>query len=189
MFLQSAEQVKKVAIWVRIPRLPLELYNSQFLWRLCSGLGTMLKIDRLTSIHSRGKYARICLEIDLDKPLKSFLVIRGNKLFLEYEGLHLICFHCIRYGHKASQCAEITGKDKVLDPSISQTKETQSQLETQLIKIDSPVSIEEPELGKSSKYGAWMVAVPRKPRKAGPNQKSSRCNNGEKRNHVGTSKN
>lgn len=30
-------------------------------------LGTMLKIDKLTSIHSRGHFAQICVEIDLDK--------------------------------------------------------------------------------------------------------------------------
>lgn len=64
----------------------------------------MLKVDRLTSIHSRGQYARICVEIDLEKPLKSFILIRGHKLFLEYEGLHLICFQYGKYGHKANQC-------------------------------------------------------------------------------------
>lgn len=52
MFLQNAELIKKVAIWVRIPRLPMELYNTELLWRIGSKLGTMLKVDRLTSIHS-----------------------------------------------------------------------------------------------------------------------------------------
>lgn len=75
MFLQSVESVRKVAVWIRIPKLPFELYNTNFLWRIESGLGTMLKVDRLTSIHSRGQYARICVEIDLDKPLKSYIMI------------------------------------------------------------------------------------------------------------------
>lgn len=44
MFLQSADLVKKVAVWICIPRLPFELYHSQFLWRIGSGLGTMLKV-------------------------------------------------------------------------------------------------------------------------------------------------
>lgn len=56
MFLQNAESVKKVAVWIRIPHLPLELFNTEFLWRIGSGLGSMLKVDRLTSIHSRGQY-------------------------------------------------------------------------------------------------------------------------------------
>ncbi|WJX19336.1 hypothetical protein P8452_09045 [Trifolium repens] len=106
MFLQQAETSKKMAVWIRIPRLPLELYNSEFLGRIGSALGSMLKIDRLTSIHSRGKFARICVEIDLDKPLVPFIVIRGYKFPLEYEGLHLICFHCGRYGHKLDDCSD-----------------------------------------------------------------------------------
>lgn len=65
------------------------------------------------SIHSRGQYARINVEIDLDKPLKSFIMIRGHKLFLEYEGLHLICFHCGRYGHKVGQCDKLPEVPKV----------------------------------------------------------------------------
>lgn len=53
-FLKSARVEHKVAVWVRAPELPLELYNDIFLKRLGSSLGTMLKIDRLTSVHSRG---------------------------------------------------------------------------------------------------------------------------------------
>lgn len=51
MFFQNVDQVKKVTAWVRMPRLPLELYNAQFLGRISAGLGTILKIDRLTLIH------------------------------------------------------------------------------------------------------------------------------------------
>lgn len=103
-FLQSAERESKVAVWLKIPKLPFELYNAQFLWRIGSSLGSMLKIDKTTSIHSRGRFVRICVEIDLAQPLQSHIIIRGHKLFLEYEGLHLICFQCGKYGHRADQC-------------------------------------------------------------------------------------
>jgi hypothetical protein len=115
LFFQEAAMLSKVAVWLRIPKLPLELYNAEFLWRIGSSLGTMLKIDRLTSIHSRGKFARICVELDLDKPLFSHILIRGHKLFLEYEGLHQICFKCGCYGHKSEHC-----QDK-LEPKIQST--------------------------------------------------------------------
>ena len=36
-------------------------------------LGKFLKVDRLTSIHSRGKFARICAELDMEKPLESHI--------------------------------------------------------------------------------------------------------------------
>lgn len=67
----------------------------------------MLKVDRLTSIHDRGKFACICVELDLDKQLSSHIVIRGVKIPLEYEGLHSICFRCGRYDHKKDQCSEL----------------------------------------------------------------------------------
>lgn len=103
----SASISHKVAIWIRIPCIPMELSNETMLRRIGSALGTMLKIDNLTSIHDRGKYARICVEMDLNEPLPSHIFLNDDKLNLEYEGLHLICFRCGRYGHKKESCPEI----------------------------------------------------------------------------------
>lgn len=43
-FLENAEVIRKVAVWIRIPRLPIELYTEKFLRRAGAKLGTMLKI-------------------------------------------------------------------------------------------------------------------------------------------------
>ena len=85
----------------------MELYNPKFLWRAGAKLGTMLKIDENTSIHSRGKFARICVEIDLRRQLVPSFTALGKVFYVEYEGLHLVCFKCGRYGHKIDTC-EIT---------------------------------------------------------------------------------
>lgn len=69
LFLMNAHKTRKAAVWIRIPGLPIELYNDIFLRRIGMSIGNYLKTDRLTSIHSRGKFARICVEVDLDKPL------------------------------------------------------------------------------------------------------------------------
>lgn len=111
-FLSSARVEKKVAVWVRIPELPLELYNKKFLTRLGASFGMLLKVDQLTSIHSRGKFARICVEMDLEKPVVPQVRVRGEVLKLEYEGLHTICFFCGVYGHKESECMR-----KVVEPT------------------------------------------------------------------------
>ncbi|KAL4329649.1 hypothetical protein AHAS_Ahas13G0321200 [Arachis hypogaea] len=105
-FLNSENQVKKIAAWIRIPNLPIELYNPRFLWRVGSAIGQMLKIDRTTSIHSRGRFARICVEIDLAKQLVPRISVLGSELNIEYEGLYQICFNCGRYGHRMDQCGE-----------------------------------------------------------------------------------
>lgn len=67
----------------------------------------MLKIDKLTFIQDRGRFARICVELDLDKQLSLHFIVNAVKLPLEYEGLHFICFKCGRYGHKKDQSRNI----------------------------------------------------------------------------------
>lgn len=106
-FVMTAEETRKIHVWIRIPRLPIELYSKTFLDRVGASLGTMLNIDRLTSIHSRGKFVRICVEVDLQRPLKSHIMVCGYPILLEYEGLHSIYFQCGKYGHKKDQCREI----------------------------------------------------------------------------------
>lgn len=103
-FLNSARKESKVAVWIRVPELSLELYNQTFLKRLGGSLGTYLKMDRLTSIQSRGQFARFCVEIDLAKPLTPYVLVRGQKIKLEYEGLHSVCFKCGVYGHRMEDC-------------------------------------------------------------------------------------
>nr|KYP63748.1 hypothetical protein KK1_018330 [Cajanus cajan] len=89
-FTLTTSQTRKIAAWVRIPGLPIELFNDRFLWRVGSKLGTMLKIDKLTSVQTRGRFARICVEIDLKKKLVPHINVLGHILHLEYEGLHSI---------------------------------------------------------------------------------------------------
>ncbi|KAK7282342.1 hypothetical protein RIF29_11027 [Crotalaria pallida] len=76
------------------------------MWRAGSKIGTMLKIDEHTLIHSRAKFARICVEVDLRKRLVPTIEAMGEVFNFEYEGLHLICFHCGRFGHKKDTCSE-----------------------------------------------------------------------------------
>lgn len=92
LFDTSDHKVQKIAVWIRIPNLPVELYNNHFLWRVGSNLGTMLKIDNLTSVQSRGKFARICVEVDLQIELVPTFTALGRDFNMGYEGLHLICF-------------------------------------------------------------------------------------------------
>nr|KYP57514.1 Uncharacterized protein At4g02000 family [Cajanus cajan] len=109
-FTITSTQTRKVAAWIRIIGLPIELYNDRFLWRVGNKLGSMLKIDKLTSIHSRGKFARICVEVNLNKKLVSMINVLGYVIKLEYEGLHAICFKCGKYGHRQEQCVDPLGQ-------------------------------------------------------------------------------
>ncbi|RYR02095.1 hypothetical protein Ahy_B06g080927 isoform B [Arachis hypogaea] len=105
-FLEYEKSVRKIVAWIRIPNLPIELCNSYFLWRVGAAIGTILKIDRATSIHSKGRFARICVEIDLTKKLVPRISVLGSILNTEYEGLHLIYFICGLYGHRLEDYSE-----------------------------------------------------------------------------------
>ncbi|KAG4974557.1 hypothetical protein JHK84_031684 [Glycine max] len=73
-------------MWIRIQCLPIELYNNIFLNRIGMSLEKFLKVDRLTLIHFRGKFARLGIELDLEKPLETHIYLHGFMLNLEYEG-------------------------------------------------------------------------------------------------------
>lgn len=74
-------------------------------------------------MHSRGQFARICVEVDLTKKLVSKIEVLGHILCLEYEGLHSICFSCGRFGHKADQCMEKVTEETVAGDPDGATKQ------------------------------------------------------------------
>lgn len=158
-FLSFAKSIRKVVVWLRIPNLPIELYNDKFLWRLGSKVRTMLELDKLTSLQSRGRFARICVEIYLDKKLISMIIVLGLTFFLKYEGLHAICFRCGKYGHKKESCVDAV-------PSISgfesQGKEVQVNGETSNMDIqvlDSDKDKESASKEEASKAADGNVEV------------------------------
>ncbi|KAL4393931.1 hypothetical protein AHAS_Ahas02G0101300 [Arachis hypogaea] len=66
----------------------------------------MLKVDDIMSIHSRGKFTRIYVKIDLFKKLVPRISVLGSELYIEYEALHQIYFSYKKYGHRSDLCSE-----------------------------------------------------------------------------------
>ncbi|KAI9102969.1 hypothetical protein K1719_023408 [Acacia pycnantha] len=104
----KADHQKRVAVWVRIPDLPHELYNVESIRRIGNMIGKTLKIDRTTAFSEKGGFARMCVEVDLQKPLLPGFSHFGEERRFKYEGLHLVCFTCGRYGHRMDQCTVTT---------------------------------------------------------------------------------
>ncbi|XP_054795318.1 uncharacterized protein LOC129300758 [Prosopis cineraria] len=86
--------------------LPVELYNVESLRRIGNMVGRTLKIDLSTSISDMGAFARICVELDLSQPLLPSFMHFDEDIKIGYEGLHLVCFHCGKYGHHKDVCPE-----------------------------------------------------------------------------------
>ncbi|KAK7271318.1 hypothetical protein RJT34_27112 [Clitoria ternatea] len=99
---------------------------------------TMMKADKLTSIHSRGKFTRFCVEIDLSRRLPPKIKVLGRELKFEYEHLHLICFNCGKFVDKKDDC----GEDKMEDmPSgLSSMPEYKRRGKGRILKVKELIS-------------------------------------------------
>lgn len=103
-FLASEAELTYSAIWSGLPELTTEFYDLEILQKVGSKLGKLLKIDTCTSTATRGRYARICIEVAIEKPLKTHVFIGSHKQIIHYEGLNLLCVSCGRLGHHTRIC-------------------------------------------------------------------------------------
>ncbi|XP_052117761.1 uncharacterized protein LOC127747666 [Arachis duranensis] len=92
--------IDKITAWIRLPGLPIELYNDKILKKIGDLIGKTCKVDYNTSNLFRGKFARLCVEVDLTKPLLGVYMINGKLYQIEYEGIHQLCFLCGRIDHE-----------------------------------------------------------------------------------------
>ena len=77
----------------------MELYEAQVLKQIGEFIGKVLRIDSHTTMEARGKYARLYLQIDINKPLINTVRISSFEQPVIYEGIYKLCFSCSRIGH------------------------------------------------------------------------------------------
>ncbi|XP_061368076.1 uncharacterized protein LOC133311080 [Gastrolobium bilobum] len=108
--------IHKVAARIRLPGILQEYCEFSFLNHLGSVIGKVIKVDRTTSTVDRARFARVCFEIDLSKPLRGEYVLDGARKRVEYEGLFLICLKCGRYEHNSDSCPDFARPTHVHQP-------------------------------------------------------------------------
>ncbi|XP_012855474.1 PREDICTED: uncharacterized protein LOC105974861 [Erythranthe guttata] len=94
----------RVAVWVRLPKLPLPYFNVSSLERIGTALGNVLRVDDRTLAFTHTHYARVCIEVNVAKQLPKSIFIGTSKedgwwQKVEYEGNHMYCSHCGLLGH------------------------------------------------------------------------------------------
>ncbi|CAA7051321.1 unnamed protein product [Microthlaspi erraticum] len=94
-------------VWVRLSNIPVTFYHKAILMGIARGLGKPVKVDLTTLNFERGRFARVCVEVNLAKPLKGTVMINGDRYFVAYEGLANICAGCGLYGHMTHGCPQL----------------------------------------------------------------------------------
>ncbi|KAF5809887.1 hypothetical protein HanXRQr2_Chr04g0162741 [Helianthus annuus] len=118
------EEVKKVAVWVKLHDVPLVAYSDDGLSMLASKIGSPVRLDSYTidmcnDAWGRSSYARALIEISADQDLKETLTMAipeldGNKyvtetIRVEYEWEPPRCAHCCVFGHDSEGCPKRIG--------------------------------------------------------------------------------
>lgn len=125
--------------------------------KIGSLIGPVIKVDKVTLAQARGKFCRICVEVNLDEPLRPFVEVNRQAYGIVYEGISTICFNCGVYGHVKDQCP-YTSEDSVQtnemndqgtrDPSTCISPDTHKQIPTD---NDPPSHTDEPGCSTKSK--------------------------------------
>ncbi|WOK94310.1 hypothetical protein Cni_G03012 [Canna indica] len=114
-FQPMKEEISVVPVWIQMPGLPLEFMNQEILLQLAAVIGRPVKIDEYTKACDRGKFARICIQMNLKKPIEQgfWVETKGYKFFqtVAYENLLNICYCCGRIGHKEEVCSQRERKE------------------------------------------------------------------------------
>ncbi|WOL07609.1 hypothetical protein Cni_G16353 [Canna indica] len=64
------ENIDVIPVWIQMPGLPPEFMNQAILPQLATVVGKPLKIDDYTKYGDRGKFARICVLLNLKKTIE-----------------------------------------------------------------------------------------------------------------------
>ncbi|CAN1247076.1 hypothetical protein LINGRAPRIM_LOCUS3351 [Linum grandiflorum] len=133
--------IRKILTWVRLPKLLIHYFNNVAVSRIGNYIGRTVRLDLATEEGARGRFARLCVEVDISKPLLGKYMIKDRLFYIEYESLDNICTQCGFYGHKIDQCPELVEKPAKA-PIV-----TEDVMETTTAEGD---------------FGAWMTVTHRK---------------------------
>ncbi|KAL8152678.1 hypothetical protein V2J09_010438 [Rumex salicifolius] len=140
------------------------MYEENVLYGIAAALGNPVKLDINTLNATRGKFAHVCIEIDITQPLLGAIMVEGKKVFIEYEGLHMVCYRCGVFGHLVDICPHLNPRQNMGEQEMSNNDENLR------VKASTSTVVECPAAKRN--VGAWSVVTP-KPRRGQTGPKAS----------------
>lgn len=120
----SEVKIDKTLVWTRFSYLDMIYYDESFLLALATAVGLRIRVNIRTMEASRGKFARVCIEINLHELVVGQVWFHDRWFNVQYEGLHLFCKRCGIFGHTACSCQTSNGEnmDMVADKGMVMKK-------------------------------------------------------------------
>ena len=135
--------------------MPIEFYEPNALLKIGKAIGSVLRINSHTANGERGRFARLCIQVNLDKPLVRKLYLGKLEQCLLYEGINSLCFSCGRIGHKVETCL-YTIREQPKEKSTDRSDE-----QTGMQNAQGAEGLKEKEKSQQE-YSEWMVVNRRK---------------------------
>ncbi|KAI9086614.1 hypothetical protein K1719_031208 [Acacia pycnantha] len=135
--------INQVMGWIRLPKLPARYYHKSVIRSIGGIFGEVIHVDYNTDSGDRGKFARIAVSLDLTMPLILKIMVDGEIIYVEYEGLPTICYNCGKYGRLQEACPAL---------KVSYTGDHSETLAVSGPNAPNPVL----QARDSSQFGAWM---------------------------------
>ncbi|XP_031106253.1 uncharacterized protein LOC116010899 [Ipomoea triloba] len=177
-FFPQKNKLNKLLVWVRFPALPIEYFEEEFLTKIGKNIGRPVKVDTTTSLISIGRFARVCVEVDVTKPLLAKFTVGGEVVPIEYEGIQMVCFSCGIYGHKQGQCRADEHKKGENVAGLNSDQDQNSN--PQNMKEHPGVhQVSKPTRDLRQNFGEWMLVARKDKRglRRGGNQTTEPPNN------------
>ena len=161
-FKPSTANVSLIAVWIHLYELPIQLYEAEVLKQIGESIGKVLRIDSHMTMEARGKYARLCIQIDINKPLVSTILIGCFEQAMSYEGIQSLCFSCGRLGHKVEACPYTIhkGKEQVASDEEGLASQGEPSREVHIghcVQSNNAMAEEGETTEVDGQYGPWMV--------------------------------
>nr|XP_010943369.1 uncharacterized protein LOC105061108 [Elaeis guineensis] len=102
-FSVGTDTVNSATLWMRLPDLPMEMWERSMLLRVASTVRVPKFVDNCTEEAVGGGYAKACVQVDLSRPLRPGveIVASGKHRWqqFKYENVPCLYFLCGRVGH------------------------------------------------------------------------------------------
>lgn len=85
------------------------MWNENNLRKILKPIGKLCKVDPNSEELSKGLFARVCLEVDISKPLKMKIQYSpcgwDYGCLVDYENITTFCYGCGSQNHKFDACS------------------------------------------------------------------------------------